>query len=82
MRCHKPLPRKLLVLPRRILIHCWNLLAASSTVYRHAQMPMSLFDTHLHLDDEQFDGQRDTIVQRAIEAGVETMVLWDMIAVK
>lgn len=62
------------MLPRRILIHCWNWLAASSTVYRHAQMPMSLFDTHLHLDDEQFDGQRDTIVQRAIEAGVETMV--------
>ena len=35
---------------------------------------MSLFDTHLHLDDEQFDGQRDAIVQRAVEAGVRTMV--------
>ena len=35
---------------------------------------MPLFDTHLHLDDEQFDGQRDTIVQRAVEAGVQSMV--------
>lgn len=35
---------------------------------------MPLFDTHLHLDDEQFDGQRDTIVQRAVEAGVQAMV--------
>jgi TatD DNase family protein len=35
---------------------------------------MSLFDTHLHLDDEQFNGQRDVIVQRAAEAGVRTMV--------
>ncbi len=62
------------MLPKRILIRCWNWLAVHSTVNRHAHMPMSLFDTHLHLDDEQFAGQRDAIVQRAIEAGVETMV--------
>jgi TatD DNase family protein len=34
----------------------------------------SLFDTHCHLDDEQFEGQREAIVARAVEAGVETML--------
>ena len=33
-----------------------------------------LFDTHAHLDDEQFDPDRDGVIQRAIEAGVTSMV--------
>jgi len=32
------------------------------------------FDTHAHLDDEQFDGNRDSVVQRALDAGVESIV--------
>lgn len=33
-----------------------------------------LFDTHAHLDDEQFDQDRDQVVQRAIVAGVTSLV--------
>lgn len=35
---------------------------------------MRLFDTHCHLDDEQFDSDRDDVVRRAVESGVETML--------
>lgn len=33
-----------------------------------------LFDTHAHLDDEALDADRDGVVQRAREAGVETIL--------
>ena len=35
---------------------------------------MRYFDTHAHLDDEQFDGIRDQVVARAVEAGVEAIL--------
>lgn len=35
---------------------------------------MELFDTHAHLDDEQFDSCRADVVARAVEAGVRNMV--------
>ena len=35
---------------------------------------MALVDTHLHLDDEQFDGQRELLLERARLAGVTTMI--------
>lgn len=35
---------------------------------------MTLIDTHAHLDDEQFDADRDAIVARAVDAGVEAIV--------
>ena len=35
---------------------------------------MQLFDTHAHLDDEQFDASRDDVVARAVEAGVMSVV--------
>jgi TatD DNase family protein len=35
---------------------------------------MRLFDTHCHLDDEQFDADRDAVVLRSTEAGVAAMV--------
>lgn len=35
---------------------------------------MILFDTHVHLDDEQFDTRRDRIIQRAVTAGVASIV--------
>ena len=31
---------------------------------------MRLFDTHMHLDDEQFSGLQDEVIHRAIDAGV------------
>ena len=34
----------------------------------------TLFDTHAHLDDEQFDAIRDDVVKRAREAGVDYMI--------
>ncbi len=33
-----------------------------------------LFDTHTHLDDARYDGDRDVMIARAQEAGVETFV--------
>ena len=33
-----------------------------------------MIDTHCHLDDEQFDADREAVVHRAVEAGVETAV--------
>lgn len=35
---------------------------------------MELFDSHVHLDDEQFDNIRDEVIGRATEAGVSRMV--------
>ena len=35
---------------------------------------MRLFDTHCHLCDEQFEGRRAEVLQRAAEAGVETIL--------
>lgn len=33
-----------------------------------------LIDTHSHLDDARYDGDRETVIARAREAGVETMI--------
>ena len=33
-----------------------------------------MIDTHCHLDDEQFDADRDAVVDRAAAAGVEVMI--------
>ncbi len=35
---------------------------------------MELFDTHAHLDDEQFDDIRDAVVERAVADGVGTVI--------
>ena len=35
---------------------------------------MTLIDSHCHIDGEQFDGDRDEVVQRARDAGVEAML--------
>jgi TatD DNase family protein len=35
---------------------------------------MRLFDTHAHLDDEQFEGIRDEVLARARRAGVERII--------
>ena len=34
-----------------------------------------MVDTHAHLYDEQFDGERDIVVARAVDAGIERMLL-------
>ena len=33
-----------------------------------------MIDTHAHLDDEQFDADRDAVVARAVAAGVEAII--------
>ena len=35
---------------------------------------MRLVDSHCHLDDEQFDADREQVIERALEAGVEQML--------
>jgi TatD DNase family protein len=35
---------------------------------------MALVDTHAHLDQEEFDADRDTVIRKAHEAGVERIV--------
>jgi TatD DNase family protein len=37
-------------------------------------MPVSLFDTHAHIDMAQFDPDRPQVIERAIQAGVTFMV--------
>lgn len=39
---------------------------------------MNLTDTHSHIYDEAFDDDRDAVVARAVEAGVQTMLLPDI----
>jgi TatD DNase family protein len=36
--------------------------------------PVKLIDSHCHLDDKQFDPDRDAVIARALEAGVERMM--------
>ena len=44
---------------------------------------MTLIDSHCHLDNEQFNADREAVIARALEAGVETMVAigtaWTMV---
>ncbi|HLH00030.1 MAG TPA: TatD family hydrolase [Bryobacteraceae bacterium] len=35
---------------------------------------MSLIDSHCHLDSPEFDSDRDEVIQRALDAGIEKMV--------
>ena len=36
---------------------------------------MSLIDSHCHLDEKQFDVDRDATIERALAAGVEQMLV-------
>ncbi|HJZ97733.1 MAG TPA: TatD family hydrolase [Candidatus Solibacter sp.] len=38
---------------------------------------MRLVDSHCHINDKQFDADRDAVIERALAAGVETMMVID-----
>lgn len=47
---------------------------AFSFATAHATMPSMLIDTHTHLDDARYDDDRETMITRAREAGVEALI--------
>jgi TatD DNase family protein len=40
-------------------------------------LEVNLVDSHCHLNDPQFDADRDTVIERALAAGVRTMMVID-----
>lgn len=42
---------------------------------RCTQQSIELIDTHVHLDDDRFDNDRDRVVASAIESGIRTMIV-------
>jgi len=36
---------------------------------------MTLIDSHCHLDDDRFDGDRDDVIQRALNQGIEQFII-------
>jgi TatD DNase family protein len=46
------------------------------SLFEKLNKPNFLFDSHCHLNDEIYDGDRDEVVKRALETGVEQ--IWDI----
>jgi len=64
-------PRNVLALASQAELHHATL--CGQEVGPLEEMPV-LIDTHTHLDDARFDGDRDAVIARAREAGVETFI--------
>ena len=37
-------------------------------------MPLKIIDTHAHLDLPQFDSDRESVIERAVETGVSNII--------
>ncbi len=55
-------------------MHCVSRNSVRNSAISHQPSAISLIDTHCHLEMTEFDEDRDAVIQRAIEAGIDAVI--------